>query len=431
MIGVEGDDGDGSSEPTQPRTELYLDELTNGASGTIMVMIYRSWDVHTITGRYLSTDFVMSNAKGNAIHSTAKANVVHNFLKLKEGSVYSIKNFVVQANKEEYCIFKDHAYMIELDGATSMRKTSVKGDVAGYVTNMGRITQQKSGFQMLDFSLANGSQGEVSLSQAAVHADYTQAKEGMLENLLVWAQNRKNDVRVKIDGIKTRKGWNFPSCGGEKCKKGMELPSQAYSSRLRTERMIIRPSNAESRLMASRQERDGASHYVVVRNVRKLLCERMEVSGVRRVTGKFRLELDIFDKTASTVVVMLDEPVTELVKCSIDSLSEADEDVGLAYVDYVGFPQALANIIGTTQTLEIESHMYYKHGWPQSHLSPLLQNLQRKGEKRVDLEDSDDEVICGMDDGQADAKDNYVSDKRKKKGTLWMIFPLSRRPKFQ
>ncbi|GKF15912.1 hypothetical protein Tco_0057374, partial [Tanacetum coccineum] len=52
-----------------------------------------SWDVHIITGRYVSTDFIMFDAK---------------------------------ANKEEYRIFRDHAYMIELDGAASVRKTYVK-----------------------------------------------------------------------------------------------------------------------------------------------------------------------------------------------------------------------------------------------------------------------------------------------------------------
>ncbi|GKD89600.1 hypothetical protein Tco_1365107 [Tanacetum coccineum] len=81
------------AEPTQPKTKLYLDEITDGASGMIIVMICRIWDVHTITGRYVSTYFVMSDAK---------------------------------TNKEEYRIFKDHAYMIEFDGATSVRKTSVK-----------------------------------------------------------------------------------------------------------------------------------------------------------------------------------------------------------------------------------------------------------------------------------------------------------------
>nr|GFA45377.1 hypothetical protein [Tanacetum cinerariifolium] len=103
--------------------------------------------------------------------------------------------------------------------------------------------------------------------------------------------------RVKIDGIRTRKGWNFPSCGGEKCKKGV---------------------------------------------VRK--------------------EGNVSDKTASTMVVMFDEPTTKLVKCSADSLVAADEDVGLAYADYVGLLRDLTNIIGTTQTMEIKTHTYYEHG---------------------------------------------------------------------
>ncbi|GKE28427.1 reverse transcriptase domain-containing protein, partial [Tanacetum coccineum] len=309
----------------------------------IIVMICRSWDVHTITGRY-----------GNAIYSFAKANVAHNFLKLKEGLVYPINNFVVQANKEEYRIFRDHAYMIELDGTASVRKTFVKGggfiqypfqlaklDVARYVTNVGRITHQKTGSRTIDFSLANDSGQAIRVtlwggledalverktnnvglypmvltvmnvnlynkklylsrgsfshilddpqilalkalraenSQAAVHADYSQAKEGTLENLLIWAQNRRNDVSLQ-------------------------------------------PSNAESRLMASGHKRDGTSHPVVVRNVRKELYEMREVSGVR-----FRIKLDVSDKTASTVVVMFDEPATELVKCFADSLAAANED---------------------------------------------------------------------------------------------------------
>nr|GEZ16645.1 hypothetical protein [Tanacetum cinerariifolium] len=243
-------------------------------------MAVHNWDVHTITGRYVSMDFVMSDAKGYAIHSSAIANVAHNFLKLKEGSVYSIKNFAVHANKEEYRIFRDHAYMIELDGATSVRKTSVKGG--------GPNHSAESGSQTLDFFLANGSEDEVSLSQAVVHADYSQAKEGTLENLLIWAQNKKKMI-VKIDAIRTRKGWNFPSCGGEKCKKG------------------------------------------VVRKEGSFWCQACD----RAV--EFRLELDVSDKTASTVVVMFDEPAIELVKCSADSLAAADEDVGLAYANDVRY----------------------------------------------------------------------------------------------
>ncbi|GJX76201.1 RNA-directed DNA polymerase, eukaryota [Tanacetum coccineum] len=221
----------------------------------------------------------------NAIHSSAKANVAHNFLKLKEGSVYSIKNFVVQANKEEYRKFRDHAYMIELDGTASVRKTFVKGsDVSGYVTNVGRITQQKSGSLTLDFSLANG------------RLLYMPTTLRLRKECWKTYSSRLGTEKmiVKIDGIRTRKGWNFPSCGGKKCKKG------------------------------------------VVRKEGSFWCQACD-RAVEYPMLRFRIKLDVSDKTASTVVVMFDEPDTELVKCSADSLATADEDVGLAYTDDVGF----------------------------------------------------------------------------------------------
>nr|GEY56048.1 hypothetical protein [Tanacetum cinerariifolium] len=185
-----------SDDGSQPMCELYLDELTLGVTGVITLMICRSWDVHTLTGRYVITDFGMSDAKGNAIHSSAKANVAHKFLKLKEGLVYCLKKFVVQSNKEEYRIFRDHTYIIELDGVSSVRKASVKSggfvrypfqliplgsieltnnryliDVAGYVTNVGQISHQKSGSRTLDFSLANGSEQAIRVTLWGALAD--------------------------------------------------------------------------------------------------------------------------------------------------------------------------------------------------------------------------------------------------------------------
>nr|GEW42008.1 hypothetical protein [Tanacetum cinerariifolium] len=50
-----------SDDGSQPRCELYLDELTLGATGVITVMVYRSWDVHTLTGCYASTYFVIED----------------------------------------------------------------------------------------------------------------------------------------------------------------------------------------------------------------------------------------------------------------------------------------------------------------------------------------------------------------------------------
>ncbi|GKB82930.1 replication protein A 70 kDa DNA-binding subunit C-like protein, partial [Tanacetum coccineum] len=219
-----------SSEAGQSKTHLFLNELTDGVTGTIIVMVCSIWDVHAIIGRYLSMDFI-----GNAIHCTAKANIAHNFLKLKEGLVYSIKDFVVQGNKDEYRIFRDHAFILEFDGATSVRIASGKDDsfvrypfqlMVMLQTSAGPLTKEPALGLWTSTSLMAGGEGEGSLNQVAAHVDYSQPKDGTLESLLIWAHNRKNNsstfnCRVKIDNIKTRKGWNFPLCSGDKCKKGI------------------------------------------------------------------------------------------------------------------------------------------------------------------------------------------------------------------
>nr|GEV96950.1 hypothetical protein [Tanacetum cinerariifolium] len=161
------------------------------------------------TGGYLSTDFVVSDSK----HAT---------------------------------------FMLKFDGATTMRKAAV--NVTGFVRNVGRITYQKSGSRTLEFYLANqrlwgglgdmiekktkhigmcdvvltsmfvknynnklylssssstaiyddesilslqelktqGSVGES--SKVAVPVEFSQPKEGTLENVLMWARNQKNDT---------------------------------------------------------------------------------------------------------------------------------------------------------------------------------------------------------------------------------------------
>ncbi|GKB28681.1 hypothetical protein Tco_0868082, partial [Tanacetum coccineum] len=122
------------------------------------------------------TYFVIYDAKGNIMHATARSNVAHNFLKLKAGEIYSVKNFSVQPNKDEFRIFKDVSFIVEFDGETIVRKAFVKSngfirypfefvelenlqlannkhmiDVVGYVTNLDRIVQQRSGSRTLAF----------------------------------------------------------------------------------------------------------------------------------------------------------------------------------------------------------------------------------------------------------------------------------------
>ncbi|GJU70049.1 ribonuclease H-like domain-containing protein [Tanacetum coccineum] len=275
-------------------------------------------------------------SEGNIIHCYAKATVAHNFLRLKVGSIYSVKNFVVKPNKKEYQILKNDTYMLEFDGSTTIRKALVKADgfvrypfqlqdfdnVAGYVTNVGRTNNLKSGSRNLYFHLANhrvilwSGLGDVliekktkqtnkvylsSTSSTVIYddvaiptikalkkpnsvveqqtsgtlVDLSQPWAGTLKNLLMWAHNRKNN---------TRKGWNFPSYGSNTCKKS-----------------------------AARQ--NGQFFFKS--------CNRTIDYPVLR----YQLEVDMSNDTAQAVVVMFNETATALVKCSADSLMDTTDDI--------------------------------------------------------------------------------------------------------
>ncbi|GKD44727.1 hypothetical protein Tco_1269372 [Tanacetum coccineum] len=100
---------DNPDKGSESNSELFLDQLGLDLTGTIIVMLGRMWD-------------------GNMIHCSAKASVSHNFLRLKEGGIYSVKIFAVKPNKDEYRILKNDAYMLEFDGSTTIRKSLVKAD---------------------------------------------------------------------------------------------------------------------------------------------------------------------------------------------------------------------------------------------------------------------------------------------------------------
>ncbi|GKF04173.1 nucleic acid-binding, OB-fold protein, partial [Tanacetum coccineum] len=135
------------------------------------------------------------------------------------------------------------------------------------------------------------SDGEGALDQVTVNVDHSQPKDGTLKNLLIWARNRKNDsstfnCKVRIDNVRTRKGWNYPSCGGSKCKKGIDRKAGSF------------------------------------------WCDSCN-KPVEYPVLRFRLELDIFDQTASTVVVMFDDIATKLVKCSTDSILQTKDEMSM------------------------------------------------------------------------------------------------------
>ncbi|GJX14081.1 hypothetical protein Tco_0205839 [Tanacetum coccineum] len=95
--------------------------------------------------------------------------------------------------------------------------------------------------------------------------------------------------------------------------------------------------------------------------------------------GKYRLELGVADDTAHVVVVLFDEPATELLKCSAESLMASFDEVSL-YLLFNYFHRfqtnlylqsadedsnllvAITNLIGTTHIFELKSHTYYEYG---------------------------------------------------------------------
>ncbi|GJR80625.1 reverse transcriptase domain-containing protein [Tanacetum coccineum] len=123
--------------------QLFLEKLELGVTGTIVLMVCRMWDVYASTGRYLSTDFVVCDAKGSTMHVTAQGNIAHNFLRLKEGGIYSPDGFI--------------RYPFQLVEFENLETTNNKYliDAVGYVTNVDRIVHQKTSSKTLDFHLAN------------------------------------------------------------------------------------------------------------------------------------------------------------------------------------------------------------------------------------------------------------------------------------
>nr|GEU77955.1 hypothetical protein [Tanacetum cinerariifolium] len=187
----------------------------------------------------------------------------------------------------------------------------------GYVTNVGRTIQQKTGSKTLDFNLANSSGAK--FSKELLPVGCSDAKPRTLENLLMWSRNRKRDATtfyctVRIDNVRTKNGWKFPSCEGKKCRKS------------------------------------------VTRSNGRFLCESCN-KNVDYPVLRYRIELEVSDNTAEVVVVMFNETASSLVKCTADLIVEY-EDQG---DHHLPLPEALANIVGTSHTLEFKSHTYYEH----------------------------------------------------------------------
>ncbi|GKA65300.1 retrovirus-related pol polyprotein from transposon TNT 1-94 [Tanacetum coccineum] len=309
-----------STSVARNETELLLNQLDLRVTGTIVVMVCRMWDVHAATRRYLSTDLIVSDAK----------------------------NFTVVPNKDKFRVMRFAELMLEFDGETTVQKSFVKSDALlalslnKYPTNVAGCDQCWG--QQIRVTLWGGL-GDMLIQKRTCHvglypvvitvvlvklynqltkeilsANNTAPKAGTLENLLMWARNQKYDsstflCEVKIDKVRTKKGWNYPSCGGENVGR---VPSTAR------------------------------------RGVFGVTC------AIAQWSTLYRLDLEISDDTGKAVVVMFDETATSLLGCSASCILDSEEQEyflapynltnTFTYLhlqdeeDHLGLPTALANI---------------------------------------------------------------------------------------
>nr|GEZ34876.1 hypothetical protein [Tanacetum cinerariifolium] len=164
---------------------MYLDELEVGVTGSMIVMVCWIWDVNAIIGWYLSIDFVISDAKGTC----------------SEGD-YVGRHWEKLIEKRTR-----HVGLYPIVLTSFISSTLIMDD--NNIPILKQIRTDESG---------------VETSKVSLLVDFSKAKAGTLENLLMWGRNRKNDAatfncEVRIDKVRTKKGWNYPAYGGDKCKK--------------------------------------------------------------------------------------------------------------------------------------------------------------------------------------------------------------------
>nr|GEY22615.1 hypothetical protein [Tanacetum cinerariifolium] len=295
-----------------PPSELMLNQLELGATSTIVVMICRMWDVNSSDGRYLSTDFIVSDNEG--LYGSWILELTHGLLiitkvhKNYEVSVTRKQNKQPVMNKEKW----GQQIMVTLWGALGHKliekRTCHIGLYPIVITVISVKLYNNPFVKDVELDDSNG----LELTKEVLPSDNTLPKPRTLENLLMWARNRKYDSAtfqydMKIDKIRTKNGWNFPSRGGEKCKKG----------------------NIGHR---------GAILVVVV------LFDETTTSLLKCYASAM---------VASQAQVRVFTPSNLSDSYTDSQLQDEDENTGL--------PATLDNIVGTSQTLELKSHTYYEH----------------------------------------------------------------------
>ncbi|XP_071688513.1 uncharacterized protein [Rutidosis leptorrhynchoides] len=345
----------GTSEVVDETSYVFVDQLQQGKQASVRVMICRSWDTHTKTGKYLSTDFIASDEKGNVIQITAKNNTAHCFIhRLKEGSVYFLSDFDVVPNKPDYRLLNDNQVMIQLQGSTRLRKQPTNdtrgfirhpfncikfealtpiNDVVGYAVNVGSLVDLKTGDTILEFDLANERpffrSGEVLPTRPPVHCSIIGNREAQLP--------RNSDPLQYIIYSGSGRPRNSRTVGiheQPQLRKGLRGKVATIGAN-HAPRMFC--TQIQENMFAPTEKTDGK---------------------VINPHNRFKIHLEVTDGTGEAVVVLFDETAEKLVKATAKSLvAELDED-SPSHV----LPNPIANLVNTSQTLLLKAGTHYEHG---------------------------------------------------------------------
>ncbi|KAJ0592224.1 putative nucleic acid-binding, replication factor A [Helianthus annuus] len=393
---------------------MALADLREGSTGPITVMVCRKWDVTSVNGRYMSTDYVVSDKKGGVMHCTARNNIAHYFFdKLKEGGIYLLKGFTV-LNTDQYRILKDSPFVIGLNGSTIVKKVDdASGSFTrypflltafedlqptegkffvGYVTEVGPQSVKASGARTVEFNLTNERKRGVRVTL------WGQLGDAMLK------KKEQNPAVYSIILTSMSAKFHLGALGLSSSSSTMiidspEVPAlQTFKTSISyvavgdtsdpiTEDVVCVGTLQE---LVDRVRADKSKKKVILfRNVVEITSIRTKNSwylfacsgskcrkGLTREAGyfickaceskvdyprtRFRIQADVTDGTMSTVVVLFDEAAEQLVKRTARSLVE--EQLKDTSIDAPILPFALAALIGTKHTFEIKSHTYYHFG---------------------------------------------------------------------
>nr|GEU77125.1 helicase [Tanacetum cinerariifolium] len=282
-------------------------------------------------------------------------------LSLMQRVIYSVKNFTIVLNKDEFRMMRFAELMHEFDGETTVHKFFVKYngftrypsqfveidaleptnnryliDVAGYLTNVGRTTQTRTGSKTLYFWSANKSD-VVGWSRW-----YVYSKEDPPCGTVSRYCNRRVSEALQYTS-------STPIIDDEKIHvlQRMKTDDKLTKEILPVDNAAPKPGNLENLLMGHGirnmmlgQTRVGTTYRVGEKKCKKCTLDRKDGrfwcdscnSSVEYLVMRYRLELEISDNIVE------------------------DEE------DHSGLPTTLANIVGTTHTLELKSHTYIEHG---------------------------------------------------------------------